>query len=151
MNPNDRLTIALWEADRHAAALSEALAEWAAEPALDMAQLERDRLLLRLADQILFRFTKLQDALGERLVPATLQWLAESFEDWPMRDRLERLERLGYVVVDDWLRWRELRNRLAHEYPDQPELRFAVLKAAIGAAGELVTAYARWRHMLGKV
>jgi hypothetical protein len=151
MNPNDRLTIALWEADRHAAALSEALAEWAAEPALDMAQLERDRLLLRLADQILFRFTKLQDALGERLVPATLQRLAESFEDWPMRDRLERLERLGYLVVDDWLRWRELRNRLAHEYPDQPELRFAVLKAAIGAAGELVTAYARWRHMLGKV
>jgi hypothetical protein len=151
MNPNDRLTIALWEADRHAAALSEALAEWAAEPALDMAQLERDRLLLRLADQILFRFTKLQDALGERLVPATLQRLAESFEEWPMRDRLERLERLGYVVVDDWLRWRELRNRLAHEYPDQPELRFAVLKAAIGAAGELVTAYARWRHMLGKV
>jgi uncharacterized protein with HEPN domain len=81
---------------------------------------------------------------------ATLQQLAEPFEDWPMRDRLERLEKLGYLSVDNWLRWRELRNRLAHEYPDQPELRFAVLKAAIGAAGELVTAYARWRHMLGK-
>ena len=40
------------------------------------------------------------------------------------------------------MHWRELRNRLALEYPDQPELRFAVLKAAIGAAGELVTAYA---------
>lgn len=150
MNPNDRLAVALWEADRHAAALTEALAEWAADPALDMAQLEHDRLLLRLADQILFRFTKLQDALGERLVPATLQQLAEPFEDWPMRDRLERLEKLGYLSVDNWLRWRELRNRLAHEYPDQPELRFAVLKAAIDAAGELVTAYARWRHMFGQ-
>lgn len=150
MNPDDRLAIALWEADRHAAALSDALAEWAAAPALDMAQLERDRLLLRLADQILFRFTKLQDALGERLVPATLQRLAESFEDWPMRDRLERLEKLGYLAVDDWLRWRELRNRLAHEYPDQPELRFAVLKAAIGAAGEIVAAHARWKDRLGK-
>ena len=150
MNPNDRLAAALWEADRHAAALSEALAEWAADPAVDMAQLEHDRLLLRLADQILFRFTKLQDALGERLVPATLQQLAEPFEDWPMRDRLERLEKLGYLSVDNWLRWRELRNRLAHEYPDQPELRFAVLKAAIGAAGELVNAYARWRYMFGQ-
>jgi hypothetical protein len=150
MNPNERLAVAQWEADRHAAVLSEALAEWAADPAVDMAQLEHDRLLVRLADQILFRFTKLQDALGERLVPATLQQLAESFEDWPMRDRLERLEKLGYLAVDDWLRWRELRNRLAHEYPDQPELRFAVLKAAIGAAGELVTAYARWRHMFGQ-
>jgi len=150
MNPNDRLAVALWEADRHAAALSEALAEWAADPAVDMAQLEHDRLRLRLADQLLFRFTKLQDALGERLVPATLQQLAEPFEDWPMRDRLERLEKLGYLSVDNWLRWRELRNRLAHEYPDQPELRFAVLKAAIAAAGELVTAYARWRQMFGR-
>jgi hypothetical protein len=149
MNMDDRLAIALWEADRHAAALSDALAEWALGPALDMAQLESDRLLVRLADQILFRFTKLQDTLGERLVPATLQQLAESFEDWPMRDRLERLEKLGYLAVDDWLRWRELRNRLAHEYPDQPELRFAVLKAAIGAAGEIVAAYARWKDRLG--
>ena len=148
MSASEKLAVALWEADRHAAALSDALAEWASKPAHDMAQMERDRLLLRLSDQILFRFTKLQDALGERLVPATLQRLAETFEDWPMRDRLERLEKLGYLTVDDWLRWRELRNRLAHEYPDQPELRFAVLKAAIGAAGELVTAYARWKQML---
>ena len=81
MKPDDRLAIALWEADRHVAALSDALAEWAARPALDMVQLERDRLLLRLVDQILFRFTKLQDALGERLIPATLEHLAESFED----------------------------------------------------------------------
>lgn len=150
MSFDDRLAVALWEADRHAAALSDALAEWAGAPAFDMAQLERDRLLLRLTDQILFRFTKLQDALGERLVPAMLWRLAEPFEDWPMRDRLERLEKLGYLSVDDWLRWRELRNRLAHEYPDQPELRFAVLKAAVGAAGELVTAYARWRQMLAQ-
>jgi hypothetical protein len=131
MKPDDKLAVALWEADRHALAVTDALAEWAAGPAIDMAQLERNRLLLRLADQILFRFTKLQDALGERLVPATLQQLTESFEDWPMRDRLERLEKLGYLVVDDWLRWRELRNRLAHEYPDQPELRFAVLKVSM--------------------
>jgi len=149
MKPDDKLAVALWEADRHAVALTDALAEWAAGPAFDMAQLERDRLLLRLADQILFRFTKLQDALGERLVPATLQQLTESFEDWPMRDRLERLEKLGYLAVDDWLRWRELRNHLAHEYPDQPELRFAVLKAAICAAREIVAAYKRWKARLG--
>lgn len=41
-----------------------------------------------------------------------------------MRDRLNRLEKPGYLSVDDWLRWRELRNRLAHECPDQPDLRF---------------------------
>ena len=30
MTPDDKLAVALWEADRHAAALSDALAEWAA-------------------------------------------------------------------------------------------------------------------------
>lgn len=143
-----KLGVALWEADRHAAALSDALIEWDAATIISLVQLEQDRLLLRLADQLLFRFTKLQDAMGERLLPATLQQLAEPFEDWPMRDRLNRLEKLGFLNVDDWLRWRDLRNRLAHEYPDQVELRFATLKASVAAAHELIAAYRHWRQRL---
>ncbi|WP_239291995.1 hypothetical protein [Candidatus Nitrotoga sp. 1052] len=88
-------------------------------------------------DQLLFRFIKLQDTVGERLIPATLASLREPFEDWPMRDRLNRLEKLGYLDVDNWLAWREVRNRLAHEYPDQSEVRFAALMAAIDAAKTL--------------
>ena len=44
-------------------------------------------------------FIKLQDALGERLLPATLSELRAPFEEWPMRDRLDRLERLGYIAA----------------------------------------------------
>jgi len=141
----DKLGVALWEADRHAAALSDALSEWEACSVSSLDQLETSRLLVRLSDQLLFRFTKLQDAMGERLVPATLQHLSEPFEDWPMRDRLNRLEKLGYLDVGDWLRWREVRNRLAHEYPDQQDLRFAFLMAAVSAARELVAAYRTWK------
>ena len=36
-----------------------------------------DTTLRRLTDQILYRFTHLQDAMGERLVPATVTWLRE--------------------------------------------------------------------------
>ena len=149
MTAADKLGNALWEADRHTAALSDALAEWDAMSVPSLDHLEQDRMLVRLSDQLLFRFTKLQDALGERLIPATLQQLAEPFEDWPMRDRLNRLEKLGYLSVDDWLRWRELRNRLSHEYPDQPESRFATLKASIAAAHELVAGYLTWKRRLG--
>ena len=39
MSVDDRLGVSLWEEDRHAAALSDALAEGAAELALDMEQL----------------------------------------------------------------------------------------------------------------
>ena len=70
-----RLAAALWECDRHRAALDEALADWHARPLPSVDALEADPVLRRLTDQILYRFTKLQDAMGERLVPATLSWL----------------------------------------------------------------------------
>jgi hypothetical protein len=60
-----------------------------------------------------------------------------------MRDRLNRLEKLGVLDVDQWLAWRDIRNRLAHEYPDQPDIRFAALLAAIDAARNLAQ---RYRH-----
>ena len=65
-----------------------------------------------------------------------------------MRDRLDRLEKLGYVDVDQWLAWRELRNRLAHEYPDAPELRHAQLLAAVAAAAAMVARYRDWASRL---
>lgn len=91
---------------------------------------------------------KLQDCLGERLVPATLDALAEPYEAWPMRDRIDRLERLGYLDVGRWLGWRELRNRLAHEYPDAPQLRHAQLLAAIAGAAGMVVDYRAWAARL---
>jgi hypothetical protein len=110
----DRLALARLEADRYAAVLGDALARWRGMPTPGPEAIESDPALRQLTDQILFRFIKLQDAMGERLIPATLGHLMEPFESWPMRDRLDRLEKLGYVDVEAWLRWRELRNRLAH-------------------------------------
>ena len=152
MNPSahpviDRLAAALWEADRHRHTLAEALAEWDRSPATDWQSLKADRGRVRL-DQVLFRFIKLQDAVGERLVPATLAALNEPYQDWPLRDQLNRLEKLGYLEVDPWLAWREVRNRLAHDYPDRPDLRFAALLAAIAAAHALATRYGHWRARL---
>lgn len=147
----DPLTTALWEADRHLAVLEVALRDWQATlviEVIDLAGLEADRNQLRLLDQLLFRFTKLQDALGQRLVPATLAALSEPFEDWSMIDRLNRLEKLGYLDVDSWLRWRETRNRLAHEYPDHDEMRFAAILAAVAAADGLAASYRAWRTKL---
>lgn len=53
MTASDKLGVALWEADRHAAALSDAMAECDAGPVvLTLDQLEQDRMLLRLSDQL---------------------------------------------------------------------------------------------------
>lgn len=145
LNP---IEVALWEADRHKETLGPALKQWLSSPAANLNALESDPEKLRLVDQILFRFTKLQDAVGNRLIPATLSALQEPFEDWPMIDRLNRLEKLGFINTDEWLAWREIRNRLAHEYPDLPEIRFAAILNSIKAAEQLLICYAHWRSKL---
>jgi hypothetical protein len=143
-----RLAVARWVTGRHCEALASALADWAALPPGSWDELEANPSRVRLLDQILYRFTKLQDAVGERLIPATLAWLAEPYEDWPMRDRLDRLERLGYLDTTTWLEWRDVRNRLAHEYPDRPDLRWATLGAALAAAGSLLLCARHWLSRL---
>ena len=146
MTQHDYLSAAIWEADRHSVTLKSALDEWQAAPCPDMPSLESNPQMMRLVDQILFRFSKLQDAVGNRLVPATLVALSEPVEEWPMIDRLNRLEKLGYLNVDSWLAWRETRNRLAHEYPDHPEIRFAAITSAIADAAALLDCYRHWRN-----
>ena len=145
---NAALATAIWECDRHSLALSEALADWRVQPSISSDRLENDPALRRLTDQILYRFTKLQDAMGERLVPANLTWLREPHEAWPMRDRLDRLEKIGLLDVEPWLVWRDVRNRLAHEYPGTADLRHAAVLAAVESAGAMLQAWARWRAQL---
>jgi len=72
MMPTDKLAAVLWEADRHVDTLTEALAEWNVSPTTTWQALESDRARFRIVDQLLFRFIKLLDTVGERLIPATL-------------------------------------------------------------------------------
>lgn len=64
MMPTDKLAAVLWEADRHLDTLTEALAEWNISPATTWQALETDRARVRIVDQLLFRFIKLQDTVG---------------------------------------------------------------------------------------
>jgi hypothetical protein len=144
VNQTSRLEVARWETERHAHTLRTALQEWDGLPSQPWSTLETNAALVRLLDQILYRFLKLQDAVGERLLPATLAELAEPSDDWPMRDRLDRLERLGFLDTTQWLAWRGVRNRLAHEYPDMPEMRWAALRDALDSAHALLGCVAAW-------
>jgi len=93
MNDN-KLKTAVWEADRHLSVLECALADWQNFKVVDLAGLEKDSNQLRILDQLLFRFSKLQDAIGQKLVPATLSALFEIYEDWGMIDSLIVLKNL---------------------------------------------------------
>lgn len=70
-------------------------------------------------DQLIYRFSKMQDSLGMRLIPAIYSWLEEDAKPKPFIDVLNRLEKLSVIdSVEKWQYFRNLRNNLAHDYPE---------------------------------
>ena len=119
-----KLNPSLKECEQHRAHLQSAWLESVAFPALQAEA--KDYTLtdnqIRTLDQLVFRFGKLQDAIGTRLLPTLLQLLQEWQENEAFLDKLNRAEKLGLLYsVDQWQRLRELRNQITHEYPDNPE------------------------------
>ena len=96
-------------------------------------------------DQLILRLTKLQDTMGSRLFAATLEVLQEPYDDRPMIDRLNRLEKLGYLAsVEEWQRLRVIRNRFDHDYPEDDALKAAYLNEAAEAVQVLARALGRF-------
>jgi len=95
-------------------------------------------------DQFLFRFSKLQDALGQRFFKAILELLEEDVEGIPFIDILNKLEKLNLIEsATQWQELREIRNAVSHEYEDSPELMAQVLNTVFSARVELFQVYDR--------
>ena len=100
----------------------------------------------RLLDQFAYRYTRLQDDMGARLMPAVLKSLGEDISPMSAIDRFARLEQLGWLrSADDWQTLRQVRNQFAHDYPDSPKERFERLQAAIQAAQQLLSVMANFQ------
>ena len=79
------------------------------------------------------RFGRLQDTLGDKLLPLYLQALGERLG--ATIDNLDRAEKLGLIPAsDDWLAMRKLRNQMVHEYIEDR----ATLADALQAGHEFV-------------
>jgi hypothetical protein len=97
---------------------------------------------VRTLDQLVYRFGRLQDAMGTRLLPALLQMTQEWRDDEPFLDKLNRAEKLGMLTsAEQWQLLRELRNQTAHEYPAQPELMRANLRRLVAQVPTLEQAH----------
>lgn len=70
-------------------------------------------------DQFIYRFTKLQDAMGTRLLPSVYSYLRNDAKPVPFIDILSTLEKYEVLTSEnDWQFFRNLRNYLAHDYPE---------------------------------
>ena len=73
---------------------------------------------LALLDQLIYRFSKLQDSMGTRLFKQLLQMLEEDISGLPFIDILYKLEKLNLLDdAKDWIALRQTRNTISHEYP----------------------------------
>lgn len=96
-------------------------------------RLAEDAELAERVDAFVSRFGRLQDTLGDKLLPALLQALGE--QTGPAVDNLDRAERLGWLgSSDDRAAVRRLRNQMTHEYIEDP----AILASALQAGHEHV-------------
>ena len=94
--------------------------------------------IIFLVDSLLFRFAKLQDFLGQKIFRSFLEYQGLSLNSF--YDILKELEKEDILNIDLWGSLREIRNELAHEYPDKEEIEEKIL-FIISKTNDLIEVY----------
>ena len=127
----DPARLALELAEREAAHLRYTYRTLYAEP-IDLAWVEALAAREDLAEKIdafVGRFGRLQDHIGEKLLPAFVRLLGEQPKS--LLDVMAYSERMGWVVdAEEFIGARKLRNLLVHEYMTESQLFHEALIAA---------------------
>lgn len=96
-------------------------------------QLETDPDLAERVEAFVGRFGRLQDTIGDKLLPVLLVAMGET--PAAVIDNLDRAERLGLIVsADEWMTMRKLRNQMVHEYVED----LTVLASALQSGHDFV-------------
>jgi hypothetical protein len=103
------------------------------------ARLEEDLDLAERVEAFVGRFGRLQDTLGDKLLPLLLSALGE--KPSAVIDNLDRAERLGIVKsADEWMAMRNPRNQMIHEYVEDPVVFHSALQSGHDFVPVLVAA-----------
>lgn len=91
-------------------------------------QMDTDIDLSERVDAFVGRFSRLQDTVGDKLLPQLLTILGEKVES--VIDNLDRAEKLGFLdSADEWMSIRNLRNQMIHEYIEDPLILLSALQS----------------------
>ena len=103
-------------------------------------------------DQYLYRFSKLQDSIGQKLFKAILDYKKEETTAKSFVDILNRLEQLEYLQdIDGWFELRTIRNQLAHDYEDDNEELVEILNKIFAQKTKLESYYFTIIKKLGDI
>jgi len=90
-------------------------------------------------DQLVYRFTKLQDVLGAKLFPHIVSVLREDANTLTIYDVLTELEKREVIPsAESWMMLREIRNQIAHDYENDPKTGSFYLNLIFNKSTEIV-------------
>ena len=69
-------------------------------------------------DQLIFRWIKIQDGMGKRLMPSLVELIESSTDEMTFIDKLHTLEKFDLIDVQQWNIFRSIRNNLTYIYPE---------------------------------
>ena len=92
-------------------------------------KLEQDPALALTLEAFTSRFCRLQDTLGDKLLPALLNALGESAS--ALLINLNKAEKYGWLdSAEEWISLRQLRNKMIHEYIEEAVILHSALTTA---------------------
>ena len=101
-------------------------------------QLQNNPVLSEQIDAFVSRFSRLQDTLGDKLLPILLHRLGE--QTGPMLHNLDKAEKFSWIhSADEWLSIRMLRNQMVHDYIEDPLILHDALQTAHNFTATLTT------------
>lgn len=101
--------------------------------------LEADVDLAERVEALVGRFSRLQDTVGDKLLPTLLVALGE--KPGAAIDNRDRAERLGLIQsAEQWMTMRGLRNQMVHEYVEDPAILASALQTGHISVPALVSA-----------
>jgi len=100
-------------------------------------QIANDEEFAEQVEAFTSRFCRLQDTIGDKLLPAWLDMLGE--KKGVAIDNLDKAERIGVLPsVEQWLELRQLRNQMIHEYIEDLTILADALQTAYQHLGFIV-------------
>ena len=105
---------------------------------------------IQVIDQFIYRFSKLQDTIGEKLIKIVFSLYEENIEKFTFIDILNRLEKADILTTQAWRELRDIRNELSHNYEDEPMQSSIVLNKVYEKEELLESIYQNIKNILNK-
>jgi len=96
----------------------------------------------RTVDSFIFRFSKIQDLIVEKLFKEILDKVGEYQRNMSFMEIIDKAEKLEIIEsADKWSNFSELRNSLSHEYPSNEAELIKDIKLALDYFDEILCVY----------